>query len=144
MPAQTRCMVIETHRSVADIDLPFMITRVRISPKVTYHPAAQPVASPTCGMDSFSRISTGVWCTDSPIAMMLLFCSIAYPEGSVTRVSQTNFCFGSVIELILSQQEYFNQPIASLTCMDRKEARYLWAILPRQPILRTSTSILRE
>ena len=33
----------------------------------------------TSGIDSFSRMSTGVWCTDRPMAMMLLFCSIAYP-----------------------------------------------------------------
>ena len=39
----------------------------------------QPPGQPTSAMDSCSRICTGVWCTVSPIAMMLDFFSMAYP-----------------------------------------------------------------
>lgn len=83
-------IALRTNREIPDIGFWPLITVVRISSNVTYHPAALQANCHTCGMESFSRISTGVWCTESPIAMMLLFCSIAYPGVSITIFSQTD------------------------------------------------------
>ena len=79
----------EKTRCYLGIGFCLLITVVRISYNVTYHPGCTTGQGHTCGIESFSRMSTGVWCTDSPIAMMLLFCSIAYPGVSITIFSQT-------------------------------------------------------